>query len=195
MTAPALTRLKCGLHLPSFLETLGVPSLTAYTDSHDDWRERLYDKFLQLYPVEAKERCESAVCHRITFMYGLLFEHEQLNAATHNALHEMFGVANIKAFEHLALMTRQGHLVRADGADIYLPHLERLAIPITFMHGAENQVFLPASTETTYNLLREKNGGNLYHRYIVPHYGHIDCIFGKNAVVDIYPLILQHLEG
>ena len=195
MTAPALTRLKCGLHLPSFLEALGVPSLTAYTDIHDDWRERLYDKFLQLYPVEAKERCESAVCHRITFMYGLLFEHEQLNAATHNALHEMFGVGNIKAFEHLALMTRQGHLVRADGADIYLPHLERLAIPITFIHGAENQVFLPASTAITYNLLREKNGANLYQRHIVPHYGHIDCIFGKNAVVDVYPLILQHLEG
>ena len=195
MSAPILTRLKCGLHLPSFLEALGVPSLTGYTDTHADWQDRLYDKFLQLYPVEATERCESAVCHRITFMYGLLFEHEQLNAATHNALHEMFGVGNIKAFEHLALMTRQGHIVGANGAEIYLPHLDRLAIPITFIHGAENQVFLPESTETTYNLLREKNGRGLYQRHVVPRYGHIDCIFGKNAVVDIYPLVLQHLEA
>lgn len=194
MVVPTPTRLKTGLHLPDLLEALGVESLSAYVDTHADWRERLYDKFLQLYPVAAEERCQSAVCHRITFMYGLLYEHEQLNAATHETLHEMFGVANIRAFEHLALMTRRGHLVRADGTDLYLPRVERLAIPITFIHGAENQVFLPVSTELTYNWLREKNGDDLYHRYVIPHYGHIDCIFGKNAAVDVYPLILQHLE-
>ena len=111
------------------------------------------------------------------------------------ALAEMFGVANIKAFEHLALMTRQGHLVKADGADLYLPQVKRLAIPMTFIHGAENQVFLPVSTEMTYNWLREQNGTDLYSRYVIPHYGHIDSIFGKNAVADVYPLILQHLEA
>jgi len=29
---------------------------------------------------------------------------------------------------------------------------------------------------------------------VIPDYGHIDCIFGKNAVKDVYPLILQHLD-
>lgn len=194
MVAPTGTRLKAGIHLPELLQSLGVESLTAYVDTHADWRDRLYDKFLQLFPEETKY-CQSAVCHRITFMYGLLYEHDQLNGATHDALAEMFGVANIKAFEHLALMTRQGHLVKADGADLYLPQVKRLAIPITFIHGAENQVFLPVSTEMTYNWLREQNGTNLYSRYVIPHYGHIDCIFGKNAVADVYPLILQHLEA
>jgi cholesterol oxidase len=28
----------------------------------------------------------------------------------------------------------------------------------------------------------------------VPGYGHIDCMFGKDAVVDVYPIILGHLE-
>ena len=194
MVAPTGTRLKAGIHLPELLKSLGVESLTAYVDTHADWRDRLYDKFLQLFPEETKY-CQSAVCHRITFMYGLLYEHDQLNGATHDALAEMFGVANIKAFEHLALMTRQGHLVKADGADLYLPQVKRLAIPITFIHGAENQVFLPVSTEMTYNWLREQNGTDLYSRYVIPHYGHIDCIFGKNAVADVYPLILQHLEA
>ena len=31
-------------------------------------------------------------------------------------------------------------------------------------------------------------------RYVVPGYGHIDCIFGRNAVNDVYPKIVEHLE-
>jgi cholesterol oxidase len=28
----------------------------------------------------------------------------------------------------------------------------------------------------------------------VPGYGHIDCIFGKNAATDVYPLMLRHFD-
>ncbi len=194
MVAPPLTRIKCGLHFPGFLKALGVKSLTAFVDNQAKWKDRLYDQALKLYPISGRERCHDPVCHRITFLYSLIYEHEQLNAATHNALHEMFGVANVSVFEHLARMVRKGHAVTARGLESYLPHLERLAIPIAFIHGAENQCFLPASTEITYNLLREKNGKELYRRHVIPNYGHIDCIFGKNAVKDVYPFILDHLE-
>jgi len=194
IVAPTTTRVKSGLHLSSILDALGVDSLTAYVDGHADWWERLYDKALSVLPIQEEERCNSPVCHRITFMYSLLYEHDQLNAATHNVLHELFGVANIGAFEHLALLTRRGHLVTANNQDAYLPHLERLAIPIAFIHGGENDCFLPKSTEITYDLLREKNGKGLYSRHVIPNYGHIDCIFGKNAAHDVYPFILHHLE-
>lgn len=194
IVAPSGTRVKTGLHLPSVLDALGVDSLTAYADRHPNWRDRLYNAALSLLPVQLEERCNSPVCHRITFMYSLLYEHDQLNTATHNALHEMFGVANIDAFEHLARITREGHVVDAQGGNSYLPHLERLAIPITFIHGAENECFLPKSTELTYDLLRDKNDKRLYHRHLIPNYGHIDCIFGKNAVHDVYPFILNHLD-
>lgn len=49
----------------------------------------------------------------------------------------MFGVANIESFRQLAEMVRAEHLVNADGEDVYLPNVERMAIPITFVHGAE----------------------------------------------------------
>jgi len=191
---PTMTKIKTGLHLPSLLDELGIKSLTAYVDTHADWRERLYDAALKLYPVGLKEECDSPVCHRISFMYAPLYQHEQLNQLTHDTLHELFGVANIRAFEHIALLARTGHLVNFEGGDVYLPHLERLAIPIAFIHGAANQCFLPESTEITYNLLRQKNGDKLYSRHVVPGYGHIDCIYGKNAVNDIFPLMLSHLE-
>jgi cholesterol oxidase len=75
-------------------------------------------------------------------MYAPLYEHDQLNEATHNALREMFGIANMSSFDHLGQMVRRGQLVAADGADVYLLHLERLAIPIAFIHGKENACFL-----------------------------------------------------
>ncbi len=195
LVTPAMTRLKSALYTPDLLDRLGVDSLTAYTDRHANWLARLYDRSLDLFPDDREEECDSAVCHRVTFMYSLLYEHDQLNRATHDALHELFGATNIAAFEHLALMVRTGSLRTADGKDTYLPHLERLAIPITFIHGAENGCFLPESTAKTFRLLQKRNGRELYQRHVVPGYGHSDCIFGKNAARDVYPLILKHLEA
>jgi cholesterol oxidase len=195
IVSPTLVNLKTGLHVPEFLDKLGIKSLTAYVDTHADWKDRLFDETLKLYPIEAAQRCHNPVCHRITFMYAPLYQHEQLNEETHECLHEMFGIANMRAFEQLALMGRKGHLVSFDGADVYLPNLKRLAIPIAFIHGERNECFLPESTEITYDLLRKTNGANLYTRNVIPGYGHIDCIFGKNAAKDVYPLMLNHLEG
>jgi cholesterol oxidase len=193
MKTPLLSRLKAGLYLPSVLDRIGVDSLTAYVDAHANWMERLYDHALRFYPIEFEERSNSPVDRRITFMYGQLWELDQLNTATHDALHELFGVANIGCFEHLARMVRVGHLVAYDGSEIYMSHMNNLAIPITFIHGAENSAFIPESTQLTYELLRQTNG-DLYTRHVIPNYGHIDCIFGKNAVKDVYPHILEHLE-
>ncbi|MGH3773384.1 MAG: alpha/beta fold hydrolase [Pseudonocardiaceae bacterium] len=194
IVCPPISRLKAGLHMPALLDRLGVASLTAYTDTNADWCNRLYDRFLEVFSDETQAECDSAVCNRISFMYSLLYQHGQLNNTTHDALHEMFGIANVHEFEHMATMVRAGALRSADGKDIYLSHLERLAVPTTFIHGAENSCFLPESTEQTMKLLVQHNGSHLYRRHVVPGYGHIDCMFGKRAALDVYPLILQHLE-
>lgn len=189
-----LSKLKAGLYLPELLDTMGIDSLTAYVDSDTGWRGRFLDKVLRLYPYEDEEHCDSSVCHRITFLYGHLYEHDQLNAKTHEHLHELFGLANIGAFEHLARMLREGRIVSAEGDNLYLPHLDRLALPITFIHGGENACFIPESTATTYTHLCAHNDPALYERQVIPDYGHIDCIFGKNAVHDVYPVIVEHLD-
>jgi len=188
------TAVKCGLHVPGVLESLGVKSMTAQATTGENWSERLYDRMLSVYAdFEAEGECDNATCHRITFLYGPLYEHDQLNERTHEALSEMFGVANTRDLEHLATTVRKGHLVAANGDERYMPHLDRLRIPFRFIHGEENRCFLPESTELTVDALRKENG-DLYSRKVIPGYGHIDCIFGKNAANDVYPLILEHLE-
>jgi cholesterol oxidase len=127
-------------------------------------------------------------------MYALLYQHEQLGQRIHDNLHELFGISNMATFEHLALMVRRKEVVDHDGNDVYMPHLDRLAIPMRFIHGAENRCYLPESTQQTLDLLSARNGAALYDRFVIPDYGHIDCIFGQHAARDTYPLILEHLE-
>lgn len=190
--AATLNEIRAGLRLASFLTVLGVDSLDPDFDTHADWQDKLYDTVLRLYPT--KEPYNNPVDRRILFMYGEVYKIAQLNEATHDAIHEIFGPANMTFFRHISLILREGHIVNKDGKDVYLPHLERLAIPIALLHGADNAFFLPEGSAITYKLLCEKNGGDLYVRHVIPDYAHMDCFMGKNAARDIFPTILAELD-
>lgn len=194
VTAP-ITQIKCGTRVPEALARLGVGRLNAFVSSATGWPGRFDEAALRFYPLPADQLCRNPVCHRITFMYSQVFEHERLGAPTHSALHELFGATNIRAFKHLARMVRAGHLVTALGGNDYLPHAERLALPIAFVHGGKNRCFLPESTERTYQWLCEKNGPQLYSRTVIPGYGHADSILGEHAARDVYPVIARHLDA
>jgi len=98
--------------------------------------------------------------------------------------------------EHLARCASHERLVDVNGDDTYLPHLDRLSMPITLIQGAENHVWTPAATETTYDALvhRFGNDDGRYVRHVIPGYGHLDTVFGENAVHDTYPQMLDHLD-
>jgi len=191
---PRVTRIKAGLYMPDLLKMVGIKSMNSYVDTHSDWKQKLFDMALKFQLVEAEERCQSATCHRITFMYGHLYEHDKINPATHSSLHELFGVANMAAFDHLAVMIRKKHLVTEKGKNSYLPNIENMQLPFLMIHGEENQCYLPKSTEKSLFRLINANGNEYYDRVIIPDYGHIDCIIGANAVNDVYPHILAHLQ-
>lgn len=182
-------------YLTPLAKTVGFRTLSTYTDSDAACLSRAYNCAIQLYPMEAEERCKNPVCQRITGLYGNLYEHSQLNAETHRALHELFGVVNLTAMSQLSRISIARHLVNAAGEDTYLPYINRLAIPIAFIHGAENICVLPESTEITLDRVSKANGSELYQRFLIPEYGHVDCILGKNAVDDVYPHILSHLQN
>ena len=192
---PKATQLKTGLHVPSFLGKLGFDSLTAEVDGDENFFEKLYDKALGIYALsEAQGKCSNPTCHRITFMYASLYRHDQLTHLLHDNLNELFGEANMKTFQHLAEICRKGFIVDFDGNDVYLGNLHNLDLPILFISGENNECYLPESTAITYDLLRQNYNKDQYSRKVIKNYGHIDCIFGKNANVDVYPHILEHLE-
>ncbi|RDJ98817.1 alpha/beta fold hydrolase [Paraburkholderia lacunae] len=195
-----LERIKAGLHIPDIMEHLGVLDLSAYTQ-HEKWPHNLLDEALRLYPLNHKQGCGNPICHRATFLYGLLYEHEKLNETLHSNLQELLGVHDVEVFKHLATMVRAGKVVDAAGKDVYLggmngmKGLEGMRLPIGFIHGDKNETYLPKSTQLTYDMLVERFPEQPYERHVIPGYGHIDCIFGKNAAVDVYPVIGRYLDA
>ncbi|MCK5702212.1 MAG: hypothetical protein KAI29_13700, partial [Cyclobacteriaceae bacterium] len=188
-------KIKSALHLSELMDEIGIESLTAYTDTNASWKDKVFNTLLKFYPVDKEDKTNDPVSNRISFLYGQLYELDQLNQATFDALHEMFGVANIDAFKHLSLMIREQKVVNAKGEDVYLPNFgKNMGIPMTFIHGEENVCFLPESTKKTFEQLKTTYKDVEYNRHVIPNYGHIDCIFGKNANKDVFPYIVKHLE-
>ena len=117
---------------------------------------------------------------------GEVYDHDQLNDATHEHLHEVFGVANMRTFQQITRILREGHVVAADGADVYLPQVDRFRMPIAFLHGANNRLFLPEGSRLTYDLLVEHHGPGLHTRHVIDDYAHMDLFIGKDAARDVY---------
>lgn len=191
---PTITRLKVGLRLGELLKRSGVGFLTSDAFTGESPGARLVDRLLRAYPVPREERCHEAVCRRLAFIYGIAAHHANLNEPTHVTMHELFGPTNMTMMDHLSVMARHQQLVAADGTDRYLPHLDRLAMPVTLVSGERNLVWVPRSTELSEEALTAAGGGGSVRRVVLPDYGHQDVFIGARAAADAYPVMLDHLH-
>jgi cholesterol oxidase len=159
---------------------------------------KIIDVLLRLYPVPRGERCGQAICRWVNGIYGCTHHHAQLNDPTHKALWSLFGFGNFSAGRQFASMFKEGKVLDRDGNDTYLnnnTNLPRLAIPMLFLHGEDNQMFHPDGSKDTMDKLRTRNPLAHYERESLPGYGHLDVLIGRNAATDVYPLIERHLTA
>lgn len=190
--SPTINEVKSGARVAYLLPLLGVNTLT--TDfTQGNFVDALYDFALRTYPTD--DRVTSETTRRILFMYGEVFDIDQLNQATFDAVPEIFGPANLTAFKQITLMVNAKHIVDAAGRDVYLPNLGKLKIPMTIIHGENNHLFMPEGSKRTFEALCAANGPELYRRVVIPGYAHMDCFIGKNAARDVYPLVLETLDA
>jgi choline dehydrogenase-like flavoprotein len=103
-------------------------------------------------------------------------------------------VANLTTFKQITLALRTGHVVAADGRDVYLPATDNLRLPISFLHGAQNRLFKPEGSRLTYDYLVAKNGPDLYTRTVIDDYAHMDLFIGADAARDVYPVVTAELD-
>jgi cholesterol oxidase len=186
--------IKSLIKLGNLLEAVGIHTLT--TNVKAKLVDELLDVVLHANPIPEDEKCHQPSCRRIFAFFGPSYKHSMLNDATHRAIPQMFGMSSVRAFEHVGLIVSAGQIVDHHGHDTYLrpENLQRLAFPIMFLAGADNQEFYPETSKITYDLLREANRADLYTRTVIPGYAHMDCFLGENAVRDVFPSLLAHLE-
>ena len=151
-------RLLAHLRIPGLLAALGISAVDARATRADGLRDRFVDGLIRLaLPFRSGDRSRNATSNRITALYGPLYELANLDRQTlEQGVPEMFGAANIAAFQQLAAIARKKRLVDANGRDTYLANTERLAIPITFIHGAKNACFAPGCA--ILSIVRPKGG-------------------------------------
>lgn len=187
--------LKAGARIPSLLKMLGGKGITAYSDDEAGFFDKALNFGVKMYASAIGAGSNDPVSNRVTFMFSKLYEKENINQATFKAFHEMFGIANFTTYEQLTLVTRKKELRNHKGEDTYLPYAkDRLNIPICFVHGAENHVFLPEATEKSQKRLQKLNPNQDYTRCLIQGYGHQDCVIGKNAHKDVFPHIVEHFD-
>ena len=136
------------------------------------------------------------MCLRCTFLYSLCWVHANLTAETHDAMHEMMGVANLEMMEHLAECASHEKLVDVNGRR-HVPARTSTGCRCRSRSSRARRTRCGRSRrrETTYDALVEQfpDDATRYRRHVIPGYGHLDTVFGKNAVHDTYPKMLDHL--
>ena len=187
-----LNRTKNALHVGDAMRWLHLR--TVAPNAKPTFTNKLMDRALVVLPVPKGERCGRPVCRWLNAIFGLTHAHGQLNDATHESFDEAFGYANVKGLRHLSRISRSGAAVDAAGRDVYLPNVDRLAMPILFVQGARNHIFRPAGTARTVAWLSEANDPSLYETLLLPEYAHLDAMVGKDAPTDVFPGIFAHLD-
>ena len=147
----------------------------------------------------------NAICDRMTFLYGRMWRHANIAPALHRAWKDIVGRAPGAVFRHMYYMLVNQVVLNADGEHVYMTDDNVRAnwqgIPTLFLHGEESDVFNPQSaTESALRLsqlvdpaARDGRFGDatLVKLLRVPGYGHMDVIFGRHAVNDVFP----HLQA
>ncbi|KAL2831638.1 hypothetical protein BJY01DRAFT_260427 [Aspergillus pseudoustus] len=158
---------------------------------------RALDSLLNFYPTpHRRDRCSSAACHRTSFAFGLLWNHENLNRPTHDNVDRFFNGTPTRLLEHVTHMGRHGGCLDNGLRPLMTrKNLERLrGLPVLFVSGADNEVFAPEATLRDYELVRRRFGERLYRRFLIEGYGHLDPVVGKTADEDVYWRVLDHVK-
>lgn len=154
------------------------------------------DAVMYQVPMPDGQECKSPTVRRVFGVFGPSWDIRQLGHDTYLALGSMFSRVSLSPFEQLQDIMRAGLAVNKHGERIYTSEeaARRLALPITFLSGATNQIFYPESGQRTRVWLSQANGKELYRQRIIPDYGHMDLFIGRNASREVTPTLLEELE-
>lgn len=187
-----LKRFLNSLGLEGLIARIGIAGFTPPT--RPTLINRVVDVLLRLHPIPREERCGQAICRWVVGIYGPSWRHAQLNEPTHDALWSAFGFGNFSAGRQFGGMFKAGRVLDRHGKDTYLDHPERLALPLLFLHGARSHMFHPDGSARTLRWLQERNPSTPYGRIVLDGYGHVDTFIGRDAHVDVFPAVAEHLD-
>ena len=185
-------QVRAGIRLATVFKKLGIDGLNTDYDPHA-LPDRAVELLMRTLPF--RHIYDSPVARRIYFVYGDVYQWENINRDTmEQAVPAFFGNGNITFFEHISLMIRASAARNARGEDVYLANADAYRLPMSFMTGEHNRMFVPKGLQRTYDHLRNANGSEYYTHRVFKDYAHLDCWLGTDAERDVWPTALAELE-
>jgi cholesterol oxidase len=135
--------------------------------------------------------CDNRACYRHAATFGELILHSRINAATHAIMGDLVPECLTGFLKDVAVWGRRDSILTDEDAR----NLDRLRLPIHFISGSENRMFVPESTADSHRLVCDANGASYYRRSVYEGFGHLDCYFGSGAPEAIWPDIAQTLAA
>lgn len=185
-------QLRAHARLATLFKLVGIKGLN--TDyKPDSWDGKLIETVMKAVPF--KHVYDNPIARRIYFIYGDVYDYENINQPTmEHAVPSFFGNGNITFFEHISLMIRASAARDARGFDSYLSNLDAFKLPINFITGEHNKMFVPKGLQRTYDTLRKAHGPTNYSHDVIRDYAHLDLWLGTHAERDVWPIALAELE-
>ena len=178
--------------MATIFKTLGIKGLNTDYDPKS-WDGKAIEAVMKVVPF--RHVYDNPVARRIYFIYGDVFDYENINKPTmEQAVPSFFGNGNITFFEHISLMIRASAARDKHGEDTYLSNLDAYKLPINFITGEHNKMFVPKGLQRTYDTLRRAHGPQDYTHHVIKDYAHLDLWLGTNAERDVWPTALAELE-
>ncbi|HVI77937.1 MAG TPA: hypothetical protein VM715_07205 [Candidatus Acidoferrum sp.] len=179
--------MKVKLHLDSLL-----PPHEMVHQRAQDVRARISDLAASLLTLVMPRSfdCDNRACYRQVATFGELILHSRINTETHGLMGDLVPECLTGFLKDVAVWARRETILTDEDRQ----HLDRLRLPIHFISGSENRMFIPESTEDSFNLLCELNGPAYYRRKVYHGFGHLDCYFGRGALEAIWPDLIAALD-
>jgi cholesterol oxidase len=178
--------------LATVFKLLGIKGLNTDYDP-GTWDGKVIERMMRLVPF--RHVYDHPVARRIYFVYGDVYDYENINQPTmEQAVPSFFGNGNITFFEHISLMIRASEARTATGQNAYWSNLEPFKVPINFITGEHNKMFVPKGLQRSYDTLRKAHGPQNYSHAVIKDYAHLDLWLGQNAERDVWPTALAELE-
>lgn len=146
----------------------------------------------------------ATVCDRMTFLYGRMWRHANLDPRTHAELPRLMGAGAGDVYRQLYYFALHERLTDNEGQNTYLTDANIRAnwrdIPTFFFHGEESMVFNPASAERSAIRLDailnhdRKDRRTPVRLLRVPGFGHMDVVFGKDAHEKVYGTLQKFFD-
>jgi cholesterol oxidase len=195
------SRLKLMCGPPVFEYLLGVSSLDPrFSASPLLTRDWAIGRLVSM----AHRECRVSECHMLSFMWGsghpAMYEHDNLLPVTHERMADLCSSCGTNYYRHVARMVRVGHAVKydprdrshSDLPDDYLTQAAEVTTAILLLTGDHNRVFTDSNIVCHRRLSKIMPGR--CELEILPGYGHLDPIVGKDAHLDVFPRIEQFLK-